>query len=50
MDMRCGWEGEIHVGIVSEHEHERLGKEGNGRNIELVTEVAYENKTEPNDF
>ena len=30
MDIRCGWEGEIHVGIVSEHEHERLGKEGNG--------------------
>ena len=26
-----------------------LGKEENGRNIELFTEVAYKNKTEPND-
>ena len=27
MDIRCGWEGEIHVGIVREHEHEGNGSE-----------------------
>ena len=27
MEIRCGWEGEIHVGIVREHEHEGNGSE-----------------------